>query len=108
MKAISILGTIYLPGTCVATLLSMDVFIWRDPDGTFNVSPNIWIYWMIALPLTIATFVGWMAWSRRADKKSEERLTISHTKPRFESDSTSRADTVIEPSWGFRKPDVLA
>ncbi|CAI7569719.1 unnamed protein product [Penicillium glandicola] len=86
MKVISILGAIYLPGTCVATLLSMEVFIWREPDGTLTISPSIWIYLTIALPLTIATLVVWTAWSKREDRKSEKRLTISHTKPRFESD----------------------
>ncbi|KAB8230256.1 uncharacterized protein BDW43DRAFT_285959 [Aspergillus alliaceus] len=57
MRAIAILSLIYVPGTYAATLLSMDVFIWRDSDGTLKLSTSIWIYWAIALPLTIATFV---------------------------------------------------
>lgn len=102
MKAISILGAIYLPGTCVATLLSMDIFIWRDADGTLKISPSIWIYWTIALPLTLATFVVWIAWSRREDRKSEKRLTISHTKPRFGPDSTVQENTgtVLDQAGG--------
>ncbi|KAJ5965859.1 hypothetical protein N7481_012573 [Penicillium waksmanii] len=117
MKAISILGAIYLPGTCVATLLSMEIFIWRDPDGTLKISPSIWIYWTIALPLTIATFVVWIAWSRRENKKSEQQLTISHTKPRFEPDGNAKTNTVLDRAGGSggldfwhelvpRRPDI--
>lgn len=108
MKVLSVLGIIYLPATCVATLLSMDVFFWRDPDGKFKVSPSLWVFGLIAIMLTCATFGVWIVWSRIEEKKSKEQLTISHTKPRFRPDSISRTSTVIDLSPTLRNSSVLA
>ena len=85
MKTISILGIVYLPGTFVATLFSINVFDWGGADGkessSLTVAPSIWIYWAITVPLTIGTFLCWILWSKRENQKSSKRLTIYRTKP---------------------------
>ena len=85
MKTISILGIVYLPGTFVATLFSINAFDWGGADGkessSLTVAPSIWIYFAIAVPLTVVTFLGWILWSKRENQKSSKRMTISRTKP---------------------------
>lgn len=47
----------------------MGMFSWTaiggDGSGGGNgssVSPDLWIYWAVAVPLTIVTLVGWAVW----------------------------------------------
>ena len=93
MKTISILGIVYLPGTFVATLFSINVFDWGGADGkessSLTVAPSIWIYFAIAVPLTVVTFLGWILWSKRENQKSSKRMTISRTKPAEPENSAS-------------------
>ncbi|KAK6856622.1 hypothetical protein PG995_006809 [Apiospora arundinis] len=63
MRTLSVLGIVFLPGTFVATLFSVDMFDWgggkeTEPSAnTLRVSPSMWIYWVVAIPLTIVTFL---------------------------------------------------
>ncbi|KAL8787554.1 MAG: hypothetical protein Q9195_007726 [Heterodermia aff. obscurata] len=83
MKTIAILGILFLPGTFVATLFSMDMFHFADSGKTssLTVSPSLWIYWAISVPLTIVTLLAWVLWSRKENLKSVQRLTVyrAHT-----------------------------
>lgn len=98
MKTISILGIVFLPGTFVATFLSMDMFNWDlsggsgsgNPDdktssssSSLSVSPSIWIYFAVALPLTVITMVVWLLWSRRETYVSSKRLLLHRNKETF-------------------------
>lgn len=91
MRTIAILGIVFLPGTFVATLFSIDMFDWGDAksgdSSSLTVSPSMWIYWAITAPLTIVTLLVWMLWSRRENHKSSERLMIYRTKAPIESSS---------------------
>jgi Mg2+ and Co2+ transporter CorA len=94
MRTISILGIIYLPATFVATLFSMDMFSWPGTSNKSNetsslvASPSIWIYWVVAVPLTVITILIWVVWARRENQKSRQRLMVSRTRS-SESESGS-------------------
>lgn len=92
MKTISILGIIYLPGTFVATLFSMDMFSWGENDGrgasSLGVSSSMWVYWAVSVPLTIITCLVWVVWSRSESQRSNQRWTI-HRHKVSESDMTA-------------------
>ncbi|KAJ0413902.1 hypothetical protein BJY00DRAFT_296001 [Aspergillus carlsbadensis] len=103
MRTISILGIVYLPGTFVATLFSMEMFTWgggsssggeqqQSSSSTISASPSFWIYWVIAVPLTVITLVIWIVWSRRENRRSRRRLMISRT--RASSGAESKASVV--------------
>lgn len=80
MKTIAILGIVFLPGTFVATLFSINMFDWGGLNSgetkSLTVSRSIWIYWAITVPLTIVTFLVWMFWSRSENNKTSKRLMI--------------------------------
>lgn len=93
MKTIAILGIVFLPGTFVATLFSINMFKWGGADSgetsSLTVSPSMWIYWAITVPLTVVTFLLWVFWFRRENLKSSKRLTIYRTKPPIEYESAA-------------------
>ena len=51
------------------TLFSMSFFNIApkdaSPSGTWTVSEDIWIYWLIAVPLTAVTVGTWYYWQSR-------------------------------------------
>ncbi|KAE8381934.1 hypothetical protein BDV26DRAFT_254563 [Aspergillus bertholletiae] len=64
MKILAFITTVFLPGTFIATLFSMDMFDWKSApsDGSSSVSSQFWIYWAAAVPLTAVTLGGWALW----------------------------------------------
>ncbi|KAK6863614.1 hypothetical protein PG995_000142 [Apiospora arundinis] len=75
MKTVAVLTMIFLPGTFVATFLSMPFFDWNADTGDRpSSSPFQWIYWVITMPLTIALMVGWRVWWKVEDIKWDEEL----------------------------------
>ena len=93
MKTIAILGIVFLPGTFVATLFSIDMFDWGVVDSeetsSLTVSRSMWIYWAITVPLTVLTFLLWVFWSRRENHKSSKRLMIYRMKAPIEPESAA-------------------
>ncbi|KAJ6100392.1 hypothetical protein N7499_000022, partial [Penicillium canescens] len=103
MRTISILGIVYLPATFVATLFSINMFTWGGTSGeeasSLSASPSIWIYWAVAVPLTVITILVWVLWSKRENQKSNKRLMVSHMKaPEAESTATMTHIVDIVPS----------
>lgn len=93
MKTIAILGIVFLPGTFVATLFSINMFDWGGTkSGTttsLTVSRSIWIYWVITVPLTVVTFLIWILWSRSENHKTSKRLMVYRKKAPTKSDSAA-------------------
>ncbi|KAL2856817.1 hypothetical protein BJX68DRAFT_192049 [Aspergillus pseudodeflectus] len=79
MKILAFITTIFLPGSYVATLFSMNMFNWEEAASD-TVSPRFWIYWVVAAPLTLLTLGGWALWwsfeKHRYDQHLEE--TVKH------------------------------
>lgn len=64
MKTLAAVTVLFLPGTFVASLFAMPLFRW-DVDATSSiVSRHFWIYWAVMIPLTVATVLAWILWTR--------------------------------------------
>lgn len=93
MKIISLLGAVFLPATFIAFIFSMSFFDFI-PDGNNDsssspvpnsgsstgsstgggakwspVSPLLWVYFAITVPVTLAIVVCWRWWDRRREAK---------------------------------------
>ncbi|KAH7111549.1 hypothetical protein EDB81DRAFT_829294 [Dactylonectria macrodidyma] len=55
MGIVAVLTMIYLPGTFVATLFSMDMFSLTEDTLRFKAAGKIWIWICVAVPLTLLT-----------------------------------------------------
>ncbi|KAL4944952.1 hypothetical protein BDV06DRAFT_209826 [Aspergillus oleicola] len=95
MKILAFITTIFLPGSFVATLFSMEMFTWEaagsDGDGA-SVSPSFWIYWAVAAPLTAVTLCGWALWWSFEKNRYNEHL----------EGSVRSAGEVKTPPWWRR------
>jgi len=49
MKILAFITTIFLPGTFVATMFSMDLFSWKHDSGpgASTLSSQFWVYWFV-------------------------------------------------------------
>ncbi|WAO84619.1 Hypothetical protein NCS54_00183900 [Fusarium falciforme] len=63
MKTIAFATLTFLPATFISAVFSMSFFNIDDDTGEWTVSNKFWIYWVIAIPVTILTAAGW--YSRR-------------------------------------------
>ena len=68
MKTIAILTMLLLPGTAVASLFSMNMFNWSAQDGSHIESKWLWIYFVVAVPLTAMILVAWWIWTRQSGR----------------------------------------
>ncbi|KAE8554237.1 hypothetical protein EYB25_002775 [Talaromyces marneffei] len=67
MKALALIGVLYLPGTFISGIFGMSFFNY-NPQGNNNnnnsgtdwmMSDKFWIYWTITIPVTIFTVMLW-------------------------------------------------
>jgi hypothetical protein len=61
MKTMATITMLFLPGTFVASFFAMPMFEWNNDLGHI-VSRQFWIYWAVAVPLTVTVFLAWLAW----------------------------------------------
>ncbi|KAH9474913.1 Notoamide biosynthesis cluster protein M' [Psilocybe cubensis] len=73
MAAVTML---FLPGTFVSALFSM-VFFNSQSDNTLVVSEQIWLFFAITIPLTVAVFVLWLFWRRYRNEAEARSLGLS-------------------------------
>lgn len=58
MKTLSVITIVFLPGAFVATLFSTNMFSFQDNRQ------EVWIYFVISVPLTAVLLVAWILWLR--------------------------------------------
>ncbi|KAI0166171.1 hypothetical protein GGR57DRAFT_445686 [Xylariaceae sp. FL1272] len=68
MKTLSLLGAVFLPGTFLSSVFSMTFFDFKVA-GNSEVSQELWIYFVITIPLTLAIVLAWWALDRRREKR---------------------------------------
>jgi hypothetical protein len=87
---ISLFGAIFLPATYLASIFSMSFFDFTPNnnnmttsssgggnDGGSSVSPQLWIYFTITVPLTLLLVVWWRWWDgRRQVRYAQEDADI--------------------------------
>ncbi|KAM0714814.1 hypothetical protein Q7P37_009278 [Cladosporium fusiforme] len=75
MKTIAVLTLTFLPGTAIASFFSMnDAFTFNPGPGETIASPNLWIFFAVTIPVTVATYALWIWWH----KFSQERYKVRH------------------------------
>ncbi|CAI9637754.1 unnamed protein product [Alternaria burnsii] len=63
MRVITVVTLVYLPSTFVATFFGMGFFASRDDAGVhWTSSPYVWLFFGLAIPLTLLT-LGYWRWS---------------------------------------------
>lgn len=106
MKALAVITAIFLPAEFIGTLFGMSMFDWlasneeddsppprpgAKPEPDDILSHDFWVYWVIAVPLTLFIIFVWRAWWVTQDRYfrrhlsrelSEERYWTSDGKPR--------------------------
>ncbi|CAK7236364.1 hypothetical protein SCUCBS95973_009582 [Sporothrix curviconia] len=91
MKALSIVGAVFLPATYLASLFSMTFFNFQTgsnggSDGqAATVAPTLWIYFAITIPLTLVVLAALFWWDRSREKKfADEEREVATTLPDLE------------------------
>ena len=73
MKAITLLTMAVLPATFVATIFSMGFFDYslnsRSNEMELRVAPQVWMYVVVTVPLTLLVLGVCAIWLRWNDKK---------------------------------------
>lgn len=74
MKALSLMGALFLPATFISSVFSMTFFDWQigdnSPPGEHRtVAPELWIYFVVTLPVTITILVGWWLWDHKRENQ---------------------------------------
>lgn len=64
MKTISFLTLTFLPATYVCAIFSMSFFNYSPDTGKWRVSNDFWIYWVVAVPITLGTAFLWKSWNK--------------------------------------------
>ncbi|KAI4722472.1 hypothetical protein E4T48_01305, partial [Aureobasidium sp. EXF-10727] len=69
MKTIAVVTLTFLPATYVSALLGMNLFAYNPETngGHISSSPDLWIYFVISIPLTAAVLTLWWVWQRREE-----------------------------------------
>ncbi|QPH01275.1 hypothetical protein C2857_005474 [Epichloe festucae Fl1] len=65
MKTISLMGTLFLPGTYLASVFSMTFFNFQET--AHPVSTSLWIYFAVTIPITASIVAIWVLFDRRRE-----------------------------------------
>lgn len=99
MRTISILTMLFLPGTFIAALFGMNFF--NQPveqgngatGGGLSAGSNLWLYFVLTIPLTALVFGLWFWWLNRGIRKAGRRG--SENERSFELNIRSTRDSQV-------------
>ncbi|KUJ10899.1 uncharacterized protein LY89DRAFT_626482 [Mollisia scopiformis] len=78
MMALALLGTVFLPGTYIASIFSTTFFDFQNATWNSVMSPKFWLYWATAIPITLIILGAWMLWERmRKARYEKEELDLA-------------------------------
>ncbi|OAA73871.1 Mg2+ transporter protein, CorA-like/Zinc transport protein ZntB [Cordyceps fumosorosea ARSEF 2679] len=66
MKTISLLGTLFLPGTFLASVFSMTFFNFQS-NADPVISDKLWVYFLLTIPITAAIVGIWIWYDKRKE-----------------------------------------
>ncbi|CZR67448.1 uncharacterized protein PAC_17347 [Phialocephala subalpina] len=69
MKTIAAMTLIFLPATFICSFFSMNFFDWRAGPSE-DIVVSLWVYFVVAVPLTIVVISCWIFWTRRTRQKA--------------------------------------
>lgn len=64
MKTIAFLTLTFFPATFVSAIFSMAFFNYDADNDRFRVSKQFWLYWVVAIPITVITGGLWQFWHK--------------------------------------------
>ncbi|KAM3556462.1 hypothetical protein MY1884_005047 [Beauveria asiatica] len=101
MKTLAIVTMFFLPGSFVSAMFSMPMFKWdkADPDSSsigVGLLPQFGLYWVITLPLTIATFCLYLMWLWYLTRQRDREVVVVPLKSVDSSDGEEGQDAVEE------------
>ncbi|KAM5451273.1 hypothetical protein MaudCBS49596_003979 [Microsporum audouinii] len=88
LKALSLVATVFLPISTVASVFSTPFFessgpsMSPQPGGgkeggtTLFVNPKVWVLWAISVPITVVLICGWWLWEKRTQPGRKQRLGL--------------------------------
>ena len=56
MRTIAVMTVAFLPATAISSLFSMGMFDWHAEADAPVISSRFWVYWAVAVPLTLIVF----------------------------------------------------
>lgn len=79
MKTLAIVTMFFLPGSFISAIFSMPMFDWSDIDKSstsigVGLMPQFSLYWVITVPLTVATFALYFLWLRAQKKEFVRKI----------------------------------
>ncbi|KAK4202188.1 hypothetical protein QBC40DRAFT_222116 [Triangularia verruculosa] len=88
LKALAVITALFLPGDFIASLLGMAMFEkWNDEKFDGEMLPKtperFWLYWALALPLTLIIFVLWRLWWVSQDRFFRQHLSKELSEERY-------------------------
>ncbi|KAF6838480.1 hypothetical protein CMUS01_04608 [Colletotrichum musicola] len=87
MKTVAFLTLLFLPATFVSAVFSTTFFDFDSAAGEWIVSDKFWVYWVVAVPITIVTALMWYYWRRIfppklfGDMRFQERKEETRQRP---------------------------
>ncbi|KAI4848162.1 hypothetical protein E4T44_04096 [Aureobasidium sp. EXF-8845] len=93
MKTIALVTLTFLPATFVTALLGMNFFTVdpSSPGGHLKSSKDLWIYFIIAVPLTTIVLCTWWWWQSKEEGKARKSNKMGLNK------DVGKADIELEP-----------
>lgn len=64
MKTVAFLTLAFLPATFISAVFSTSFFNFDGGEAAWTVSDKLWIYWAVAIPVTVFTILLWYFWHR--------------------------------------------
>ncbi|KAJ4022624.1 hypothetical protein NW766_001667 [Fusarium irregulare] len=97
MKTIAFVTLTFLPATFISALFSMSFFNVSDDTGEWTVSKEIWMYFVIAIPVTLITGGGWWLWQKSFQPvwigEEEEANTLRDLRRKIKRGDSQRVDS---------------
>ncbi|KAK5998362.1 Notoamide biosynthesis cluster protein M' [Cladobotryum mycophilum] len=72
MRTVAFVTLIFLPATFVSAIFGTGFISYDAPTGMWGVSPKFWVFWAVAIPITLLTILGWFLWMRHFLRGSED------------------------------------
>ncbi len=101
MKTLAIVTMFFLPGNFVSAMFSMPMFEWAKADPASSsigvgLLPQFGLYWVITLPLTLATFCLYFTWLLHLKRARKREFDIIARKSLDSSDGEEGQEVVAE------------
>ncbi|KAK2789276.1 hypothetical protein FQN51_002725 [Onygenales sp. PD_10] len=102
-RTIAVMSIAFLPGTFASSFFSMDMFNWQAAKDEAVLSSRFYIYWAVAVPLTLVLVIVWFLWLRSTNKQDKYTLN-SESDIRGEANKFSAliSKSSQSPAW-YRK-----